>query len=148
MEKQNTPDIVVAPYGLGSEGWEYHNRLTPGTKAVEWLLDGLPEIFARTPGAPQINTKTMQQLYSKLKKTLREFAVGSLADVRIIFPVDNDPRAFGFHRMPVAADRHIPSILLITMNRFGHLSEFRLRPDADGMTTKAAAFGVEGQHVH
>lgn len=148
MDKQNTPDTVVALYRLSSEGWDYYHNLTFGTQAIKCLLDDLPEIFANAPGTPNINTKTMQQLEFKLRNALKEFSAGTLADVRVCFPVGEDMRAFGFHRMPVGADRDTQSLLAIAMNRFGHLSESRWRPTLDALAVKAAVFGCEVHHVH
>lgn len=148
MDKQNTPDTVVALYRLSSEGWDYYHTLTFGTQAVKCLIDDLPEIFANAPGTPNINAKTMQQLEFKLRNALKEFSAGTLADVRVYFPVGGDMLSFGFHRMPVGADRDMQSLLVIAMNRFGHLSESCWRPTLEAMAVKAEVFGCEVHHVH
>lgn len=148
MDKHPHPEIIVAIYQLSSERWDYYQHPAYGNLAIKRLVENLPGILASEPSAPKLNAKTMQQLESKLRNALKEFATGSLADVKVYFPLGDDIRSFGFHRMPVSADQAIKSVLTIAMNRFGHLSEMRCRPTAEAIAVKAAAFGGEVPHVH
>lgn len=148
MNKHTHPEIIVAIYRKSPEGLAYFHLPAFGNMAIDSLIDDLPWILANEPSAPKINGKTMQQLESMLWNALQEFASGSLADVRVGFPLKEGDRAYGFHRMPVSADRDTDSVLVITMNRFGNLSEMRCRPTAEAMAVKAAVFRGEVPHAH
>lgn len=138
--------LPVALYRCTDRGIEYAGEPVSGKSAITTLSGLLPEVFAQNPGTPKLNSKSLEHLACKLQKAVAGMQMGILADVRLVFPIGDTVGALGFHRAPVAADRHIDSILFMAMNKHGHLSERREQPSADGMELKAAAFGMQGVH--